>query len=360
NKRIGRKTNNTSAREDCNLVRETIHSMQAIMWCASDITNNFCNADLHQLQSDVFPIWIIMKKIRDYLPPSSFALINNLIKYHDKDKQLLIHCPPECVGPPVQVYHDVFNQFLRDYHNKDLEMGKEHYQWTLELIYEMAKMYQNESERSKKFREKFRQLFDEDLKIIRLDDDSSNDGTLECNYHSLSVLRLLTEIKNEIGTGKCDPTTQAGEYYGSLDAPSNPQNSQRFFPYPNRYKQQDITIEFTYEKKLVDQPDKLLWKAITKDGREIVVKFTWRYNQRAHELCSEIGKAPKLLYINKEVVDGFYMVVMDYVKAKPLYNCGSSLTHDECKTIFEDIEEAISKLHKENIVFADLRDSNIL
>ncbi|CAG8778432.1 8652_t:CDS:1, partial [Ambispora leptoticha] len=150
------------------------------------------------------------------------------------------------------------------------------------------------------------------------------------------------------------------EYYGSLDAPSNPQNSQRFFPYPNRYKQQDITIEFTYEKKLVDQPDKLLWKAITKDGREIVVKFTWRYNQRAHELCSEIGKAPKLLYINKEVVDGFYMVVMDYVKAKPLYNCGSSLTHDECKTIFEDIEEAISKLHKENIVFADLRDSNIL
>ncbi|CAG8721699.1 10956_t:CDS:2, partial [Scutellospora calospora] len=47
-----------------------------------------------------------VKKIRDYFPPSSFALINNLIKYHDKDKQLLIHRPPECVGPPVQVYND--------------------------------------------------------------------------------------------------------------------------------------------------------------------------------------------------------------------------------------------------------------
>ncbi|CAG8695177.1 2962_t:CDS:2, partial [Scutellospora calospora] len=144
------------------------------------------------------------------------------------------------------------------------------------------------------------------------------------------------------------------EYYGSLDAPSNPQNSQRFFPYPNQYKQQDITIEFTYEKKLIDQLDKLLWKAITKDKWEIVVKFTWRYNQRAHELCSEIGKALKLLHVNKEVVDGFYMVVMDYVKAKPLYNCSSSLSYDECKTVFEDIEEAISKLHKKNIVFADL------
>ncbi|CAG8486158.1 14813_t:CDS:1, partial [Gigaspora rosea] len=51
---------------------------------------------------------------------------------------------------------------------------------------------------------------------------------------------------------------------------------------------------------------------------------------------------------------------MDYVKAKALYNCSKSLSYDECKTVFEDVEEAISKLHKENIVFADLRDSNIL
>ncbi|CAG8753389.1 19751_t:CDS:1, partial [Racocetra persica] len=52
--------------------------------------------------------------------------------------------------------------------------------------------------------------------------------------------------------------------------------------------------------------------------------------------------------------------MIDYVKAKPLYNCNNSLSHDECKTVFEDIEEAISKLYKKNIVFADLRDSNIL
>ncbi|CAG8801751.1 6186_t:CDS:1, partial [Racocetra persica] len=111
---------------------------------------------------------------------------------------------------------------------------------------------------------------------------------------------------------------------------------------------------------LVDQPDKLLWKAITKGGREIIVKFTCYYNQRAHELFSEIGKVPKLLYISKEVVYGFYMVMMDYVKAKLLYNCNNSLSYDEYKTVFEDIEEAISKLYKENIIFADLCDSNIL
>ncbi|RHZ86627.1 hypothetical protein Glove_48g53 [Diversispora epigaea] len=138
---------------------------------------------------------------------------------------------------------------------------------------------------------------------------------------------------------------------------TNKKNSQRFFPYPNQYKHQNTTVEFTYKGKLDNQ--KLLWKAITKDGRKIVVKFAWRYNQRAHEICSEIGKAPKLLYINKEMVDGFYMVVMDYVEAEPLYN-HSFLSHDECRTILRDVEEAIDKLHKENIVFADLRDSNIL
>ncbi|CAG8481433.1 24375_t:CDS:2 [Gigaspora rosea] len=74
----------------------------------------------------------------------------------------------------------------------------------------------------------------------------------------------------------------------------------------------------------------------------------------------EIGKALKLLHINKEEVNSFYIVVMDYVKAKPLYSCSSLLSHDECKMVYKNIEEAISKLHKENIVFADLRNSNIL
>ncbi|CAG8624280.1 13284_t:CDS:1, partial [Racocetra persica] len=62
----------------------------------------------------------------------------------------------------------------------------------------------------------------------------------------------------------------------------------------------------------------------------------------------------------KEVVYSFYMVMMDYVKAKPLYNCNNLLSHDEYKMVFEDIEEAISKLYKENIIFANLCDSNIL
>ncbi|CAG8495685.1 11059_t:CDS:2, partial [Paraglomus brasilianum] len=313
-----------------------------------------------------------VKKIRSYPSPSSFALLSNLIGYQIKDKQLLIHRPPECVGPPVQVYHNVFSQFLHDYHNEDLKMRREHYQWTLDIIHGMAELYHSESDRSKVFREKIRELFGEELRIIHLEDNSSNDGVLESNVFSRSVLHCFVEIKNEIGTGSCDLTVQAGasfaKYYTQqtnravyiekpiIDPltdfiPLIPTNNQA------HAEHQDTIIEFTYEGKLVD--DKLLWKAITRDGWKIIVKFASQYNQKAHELCSEIGKAPKLLYVNKEIVDGFYMVVMDFVEAEPLYNC-SSLSHDEYKAILMDIEEAIDKLHTENIVFADLHDSNIL
>ncbi|CAG8815411.1 3563_t:CDS:1, partial [Racocetra fulgida] len=37
-----------------------------------------------------------------------------------------------------------------------------------------------------------------------------------------------------------------------------------------------------------------------------------------------------------------------------------SLSHAEYKSILKDVKKAIDKLHEENIVFADLRDSNIL
>jgi hypothetical protein len=352
--------------------------------------------------------------------------------------QLFIHRPPECFGPPVQIYHSVFGQFLRDYRNEDLDIGKEHYQWTLEFINEMAKIYPLEADRSYAFKNKIRELFQNDLRVVQLEDNSSNDGVLECNVFTKSVLCLLVELKNEIGTGNCDPTVQAGAsfakyytqssygemlkwynwpsfilclagpwvcilgavyvekpiidpltdfvpliptnnrthaervarlfkalhlgvnklktYYASLNIPINQPNLQRFFPYPNQYRYQDTIVEFIYEGKLLN--DKLLWRAITKDGQKIIIKFTWQYNQKAHELCSEIGRAPKLLCIDKEVVDGFYMVVMDYVEAVTLRSC--NLSHDEYKVVLGNIKEAINKLHEKNIVFADLRDSNIL
>jgi serine/threonine protein kinase len=93
-----------------------------------------------------------------------------------------------------------------------------------------------------------------------------------------------------------------------------------------------------------------------KDRQQIVVKYTHRYNKDAHELCYDIGKAPRLLHV--DMTCGFYYVVMEYIEGKKLSEC--DLERSAYKKIIKDIEEAITLLHSKDIVFADLRDTNIL
>jgi len=109
---------------------------------------------------------------------------------------------------------------------------------------------------------------------------------------------------------------------------------------------------------MFDDPRRLLWKANTNDGRKIVIKFTDHYSEKAHRLCSQNGRAPELLYINR-IINGFFMVVMDYIDSKPLDNC-DSLKLDDYEKIIKDVENAVELLHNNDIVFADLRASNIL
>ncbi|CAG8436189.1 7096_t:CDS:2 [Funneliformis caledonium] len=321
-----------------------------------------------------------------------------------------------------------------NFENKQLLVDKSYYQWTLNCIKTMADIYSNEKLRQREFHEKIRELFREEVKLLQLDDQSSNDGVLECNVHAKSILYLLIEVKNEIGTGKCDPTTQAAisfakfytqskneqmlkwcnmpcfiiglagpwicvlgavyvekplvepltnliplilindrdhlkkiarlfmalrlgcdelkKYYRPLPSPTT--NEQRFFPYTRKIED----FEFEYKEKLVDDSYKLLWKAETKDKQMIIVKFTHRYNKEAHDLCYGIGKAPRLFYVLDKQC-GLHMIVMEFVEGQILRDC-VHLAQSDYEVIINDIEEAVLHLHGKNLVFADLRDSNIL
>lgn len=377
-----------------------------------------------------------MKKIRKYPSPSSFAQIANLYESQLKEAQdLLIYRPSDCVSTPVILYNPAFILFKINFDDERLHIDKKHNQWTLKCIKSMADFYSDENRQSG-FHELIRELLNKDVKVLVLDDRSSNDGTLELDFHSYSVLYLLIEIKNEIGTGKCDPTIQAAasyakfyaqeknqkllkgcnlpcfiiglagpwicilgavyvekplvepltgfeplifindrihlnkiarlfkalslgcdelkEYYGSLTSSVlDTVDNQRFFPFIRGFT--DIT--FNYTEKLFNDPSKLLWKAVTNEGHTIVVKYTYRYNRKAHKLCHDIGKAPKLIHAEKTKL--FLMIIMEYVEGQRLCDC-CDLKDSEYKKILQDIEEAVVLLHDNGIVFADLRDSNIL
>ncbi|CAI2194497.1 14828_t:CDS:1, partial [Funneliformis geosporum] len=67
---------------------------------------------------------------------------------------------------------------------------------------------------------------------------------------------------------------------------------------------------------------------------------------------------PKLLYVSSSLC-GLYMIVMEYVDGQKLRDC-DDLKDTEYKKIINDIEVAVNHLHAKDIIFADLRDSNIL
>ena len=80
----------------------------------------------------------------------------------------------------------------------------------------MSEFYPTESNREKAFHEEIRKLFDHDISKIQLTDKTSDDGVLTLDFHTLTVLCVLMEVKNEIGTGSCDPITQAAASYAKF------------------------------------------------------------------------------------------------------------------------------------------------
>ncbi|CAB5194234.1 unnamed protein product [Rhizophagus irregularis] len=232
----------------------------------------------------------------------------------------------------------------------------------------------------------------------------SNDGTLKLDFHSYSVLYLLIKIKNEIGTGKCDPTTQAAASYAKFYTQEKNQKLLKVCNLPcfiiglagpwicilgAVYVEKPLVEPLTSFEPLIFTNDRIhlnkiarLFKALSlgcerlkkyynalpsfilntaetqgEDHLTIVIKFTHSYNKKAHELCHSIGKALRLLCVSS--AHTMHMIIMEYVDGQKLCDC-CDLKGSEYKRIIKDIEEAVDLLHKNGIVFADLRDSNIL
>ncbi|KAF9484913.1 hypothetical protein BDN70DRAFT_917313 [Pholiota conissans] len=96
----------------------------------------------------------------------------------------------------------------------------------------------------------------------------------------------------------------------------------------------------------------------TLDDKEVIVKFTVRYNEKAHRILATAGLAPELHFCGR-IVGGLYMVVMDRICGKFLWQLNQEKTPVP-SFIVDQVEQAVHLLHAENIVFGDLRDNNII
>ncbi|KAF8601301.1 hypothetical protein BDV93DRAFT_475718 [Ceratobasidium sp. AG-I] len=162
-----------------------------------------------------------------------------------------------------------------------------------------------------------------------------------------------------------DSVKHLNTYYESLPTSEDPK---RFFPYHRRYiDESGQEVQLTYEDYLLPREGvRALFKAHTSDNTEVVVKFVQTYCTRAHRLLANAGLAPKLLFDSEKLLPtaGDRMIVMEYVPNTDLYDyLGLPSTKPgsaELEAIREDVEKAVDMLHKENLVFGDLRAPNVI
>ncbi|KAH9175907.1 hypothetical protein EDB89DRAFT_1847067 [Lactarius sanguifluus] len=183
-------------------------------------------------------------------------------------------------------------------------------------------------------------------------------------------LELVTRLLASLGTG----IAELQEFYRSLSLRGFPHNSRRFFPFVQCYSVGERVVNFSYQAYLYPDtldtpknPSKAIFIATTGTGverRNIIVKFTQRYNAKAHRHLATECRAPELLYCSKEDPNsadfaGLIMIVMEYIDGgKTAYQQYGNRRLDQC--IFDQVEEALCILHGRNIDFGDLRYPNII
>ncbi|KAG2337820.1 hypothetical protein BDR05DRAFT_1045202, partial [Suillus weaverae] len=143
---------------------------------------------------------------------------------------------------------------------------------------------------------------------------------------------------------------------------SHPTVHPRFYPTPDTYLCDKITVRFKYEWSLEHNASCVTYLAKTKEDNPInvVVKFITRYGEDIHKAMAEAGLAPKLLYYGKiDVVEGMpsygglWMVVMEYMDRM--------MAHSALQlppSFHQELMKAIEYCHRKGFVFGDLQKPN--
>lgn len=155
----------------------------------------------------------------------------------------------------------------------------------------------------------------------------------------------------------CPTSRQPDEYFPELVFWSKINHDGRFVGAHDdvHYLEKQISIYFATLKN--PRTMEVLTAADPSGGVDVVVKFTKRYNERAHRILADEGLAPQLYYCSR-IAGGLYMIVMKRacgIEAH-LYEQGISMP----SRLTKELECAVRLLHQADIVHGDLRLTNIL
>ncbi|KAG8908930.1 hypothetical protein FRB99_000033 [Tulasnella sp. 403] len=159
------------------------------------------------------------------------------------------------------------------------------------------------------------------------------------------------------------------QHYAFLPAQNDPQC---YYPVIRSFPSIDKpgnAIKFTYKKHLL-RGSAVFHVQTDIDARDLIVKFTYRYNKTAHKLLEQTHGAPKLLYVDPALDNpthnaaasghGPWVVVMEYVPGCRLSSATVTVSNSDKLRITAAVKQAVKRLHREGLVFGDLRLQNIV
>ncbi|KAI0368257.1 hypothetical protein BV20DRAFT_999146 [Pilatotrama ljubarskyi] len=301
--------------------------------------------------------------------------------------------PIDLTGIPITIYHPAFSTFLRVWNGTE-ELQRQEIACARRFVTACAEFYDSETDRTEALeRGGLPEAVQAAVTILRettLRLSSTKTitpggvvyGRLALSSHTPVI--CFTEVKSEIGQGGCDPNDESQQCYKAFycsdegkafrDVSCCPcltlaiagPHIMRAYPYIGPHLRRlrtetggEILLEYT-GALMRDEPRKALFTARADFGdrrpkRDVIVKFAYRYCEKAHRLLAEQAEplAPRLWFCEKVQSVGMYVVVMDHIKDE-----------DDRETMTAaqraQLRKAVGLLHEQNLVFGDLRDANLL
>lgn len=144
-------------------------------------------------------------------------------------------------------------------------------------------------------------------------------------------------------------------HYESIKSTRN--EIQREYPFHTSFvNPAGSRVHFTYTGRV---RDKLIFKAVSKGGDQLIIKFTKQYSEATHRFLAGLGHAPILRSIS-DVQGGWKMVVMDHSQYTQLDDCPEMLNDESRANIRRKVLEITQKLHTRGLVHGDIRQTNLL
>ena len=156
------------------------------------------------------------------------------------------------------------------------------------------------------------------------------------------------------------------QYYRDLSATPAAQCSDNleflYVPYPATYTSLNtkelVHFQLTSE---VDKANKtLMYHAKQEDGKEITMKYVWKYSVKLHQFCTSKGHAPTLLGYD-ELPGNWWLVVMkrmtDHIDYSKVLPCDR---HLYVPGLIPRLKKLVESFHRVGLVHGDIRDTNLL